>query len=180
MNKKTLIITGIIIAIVILILVTIVSTNNRAIVLEEQVYESQSSIEVYEKRRIDLLFNLVDAIESYNNYEGDILVSVTEARSDLEYGDIESASMAINAVAEAYPELQSIQNYQTYMTELSMTENQLAQYRENYNNQVKSYNKFCRKLQNKFFLSISGYEILKLDYLEYNAPSDAPQDLFGD
>ena len=64
------------------------------------------------------------------------------------------------------------------MTELSVTENMIAEYRGNYNNQVKSYNRYIKKFPNKQILSILGYEIVDLDYLDYNAPETAPQNLF--
>ena len=66
------------------------------------------------------------------------------------------------------------------MTELSMTENLIAEYRSNYNKQIKEYNRYVRQFPNRLFLSILGYEVQDYSYLDYNAPSDAPQNLFGD
>lgn len=105
---------------------------------------------------------------------------MTEARVSAESGDIEEARLAINAVAEAYPELKSIENYQTLMNELSVTENLIAEYRNNFNVQVRAYNKHIRKFPNKQILGFAGYESIDATYLEYDAPSDAPQDLFGE
>lgn len=64
------------------------------------------------------------------------------------------------------------------MNELSLTENSIAQYRNSYNTQVKNYNKFIRTFPNNIFLSILGYEQIDADYTDYDAPSDAPQNLF--
>lgn len=64
------------------------------------------------------------------------------------------------------------------MNELSMTENIIAEYRSNYNKQVKEYNRYVRKFPTRRFLDILGYEVLSFNYLDYNAPADAPQDLF--
>ena len=64
------------------------------------------------------------------------------------------------------------------MNELSITENLIAEYRSNYNKQIKKYRRYTRKLQIRFFLNLLGYEVQDYQYLNYNAPSDAPQDLF--
>lgn len=84
------------------------------------------------------------------------------------------------AVTEAYPELKSNENYKELMNELSITENLIAEYRENYNKQIKEYNRYVRKFPTRFFLNILGYETQQYQYLDYGAPVDAPQNLFGD
>lgn len=66
------------------------------------------------------------------------------------------------------------------MNELSITENLIAEYRENYNKQIKEYNRYVRKFPTRFFLNILGYETKQYRYLDYGAPVDAPQNLFGD
>lgn len=66
------------------------------------------------------------------------------------------------------------------MNELAITENLIAEYRSNYNKQVKEYNRYIRKFPTRWFLDILGYEVLQFDYLGYNAPVDAPQHLFGE
>ena len=86
--------------------------------------------------------------------------------------------MAISAVAEAYPDLKSSDNYRELMNELSMTENLISEYRSNYNLQVKEYNRYVRSFPTRFFLSVAGYEKQIYVYLDYGASSDAPKDLF--
>ena len=86
----------------------------------------------------------------------------------------------ITAVSEAYPELKSNENYKELMNELSITENLIAEYRSNFNKQVKEYNRYVRQFPARLFLNILGYETQTYDYLDYNAPVDAPQNLFGD
>lgn len=66
------------------------------------------------------------------------------------------------------------------MNELSITENLIAEYRSNFNKQVKEYNRYVRQFPARLFLNILGYETQTYDYLDYNAPVDAPQNLFGD
>lgn len=108
--KKFLIGLGIILGIVLIIAGDFIGTNNAAINLEEQIKESSSSIKIQEKRREDLIFNLVDTIQSYNKYEQDTITKIIEARSNANNGNVEEAETLINAVVEKYPELKSNEN----------------------------------------------------------------------
>lgn len=179
-NKTTWIVVGIVFAIILLIGGLFISSNNKAIFLEEQINAAQADINVAEKRRYDLVFNLVDAVQSYQDYEGETMESIVSARNSIEHGDVEGAQMEITAVAEAYPELKANENYKQLMNELALTENQIAQYRNNYNEQVRSYNKMVRSFPNNIILNILGYEAIDTTYTDYDAPVDAPQDLFAD
>ncbi len=153
--------------------------QNKAIDLEEQVRTGYSDVEVQEKRRVDLIYNLVDVVKQYDKHESETLKAVVDARSNGK-GDIGDVTTMINAAAEAYPELKSDANYRELMNELSVTENMIAQYRTNYNKQIKEYNRYIKKFPNKQFLGLLGYEAIEFDYLEYNASSDAPSNLFGE
>jgi LemA protein len=84
----------------------------------------------------------------------------------------------IAAVAEAYPELKSNENYRELMNELATTENLIANYRSNYNSCVRNYNQYIRKFPNSFALGVSGYAIQEYKYLEFNVSHDAPTNLF--
>lgn len=152
--------------------------QNKAIGFEEQVKTASSDINVQEKRRVDLIYNLVDTVQQYDKHEAETLKDVVEARSSGK-GDIGDVTTMINAAAEAYPELKSSENYKQLMNELSITENMIAEYRSNYNKQIKGYNRYIKKFPNKQILSFLGYEIVEFDYLNYDAPEDAPQKLFG-
>lgn len=176
--KLALIILGVILGITLLIISIFATTNNRIVSLEEQIKESNSGIKIQEKRRVDLINNLVDTVKSYNNYESGVLEAVTSARSKVESGDIEEAKVILNAVVEKYPELKSNDNYKQVMTEMATTENLIASYRENYNNQVKSYNNYIRKFPSNIISEIMGYKRINYNYLDYKVSSDSPKNLW--
>lgn len=176
--KLVLIIIGIILGVILLITGTFAGTSNRIVSLEEQIKESSSSIKVQEKRRLDLINNLVDTVKSYNKHESSTLEAVTQARSKIDSGDIEGAKTVLNAVAEKYPELKANENYKQVMTEMATTENLIANYRENYNNQVKGYNKYIRKFPTNVIAGMMGYEKIDYEYLDYEVSSDAPKNLW--
>lgn len=175
--KLPLIIEASVIAVILLCVFGVQSSQNKAIALEEQVNTAQSDIKVQEKRRVDLVYNLADCVKQYDKHEADTLTAIAEGRGST--GDIENVTTAITAVSEAYPELKSNENYKQLMNELAMTENLIAEYRSNYNKQIKEYNRYVRKFPTRMFLDILGYETMYYQYLDYNAPVDAPQNLFN-
>lgn len=176
--KKNLIILGIVVSVILFIIICFATVNNHVIVLEEQIKESESSIKIQEKRRLDLIINLVDTVKSYNKYEQDTLSKIVEARSKATDGEVEEAEKLINLVVEQYPELKSNENYKQVMIEMSVTENLIAEHRNNYNEQIKSYSKYTKKFPNNLILRIIGYAKKDYKYLEYEVSEDAPTDLW--
>lgn len=169
---------AVIVSMVILFISLGAGANNRAIGLEEQVNTSKSTITVQEKRRADLIINLIDTAKSYNIYEGETMTKIIEARSKATSGNVDEAKLMINAVAEQYPNLKSQDNYKTVMNELSVTENLIADSRTSYNNRVKDYNRFIRRFPTNIFLNMFGYEKQDFKYLEYTGLEDSPKDLW--
>ena len=123
-------------------------------------------------------FNEIIMKTSAHLVEAYTLTAIVDGRGST--GDIENVTTAIAAVSEAYPELKSNENYKQLMNELSMTENLIAEYRSNYNKQIKEYNRYTRKFPTRMFLSMLGYEVQEYTYLNYDAPETAPQNLFGE
>lgn len=178
-TKGRLIVCGIVAAAVLLIVATFAGAHNKAMFLEEQINGAAANIEVAEKRRVDLVYNLADVAEEAAKHERETLTAIAQARTSAGAGDVKSAQLAIQAVAEAYPELKANENYKQLMIELALTENQIAGYRRNYNEQVRAYNRAVRSFPNNLILGVLGYERMEAVYTEYQAPADAPQDLFG-
>ena len=174
--KLFLIIAAGVVAVILLGIFGIQGAQNQAFVLEESVNTASSDIKVQEKRRVDLVYNLADCVKQYDKHEAETLSAIVEGRGSA--GDIENVTTAITAVAEAYPELKSNENYKELMNELSITENLIAEYRSNYNKEIKEYNRYIRKFPTRIFLSWLGYESQNYTYLDYDAPVDAPQKLF--
>lgn len=154
------------------------NNQNKAIAFEQEIEISEINLHVQEKRRIDLLPNLVDAIKQYDKHEAEVLQAIVDGRGGA--AEIENVSTAISAVVEAYPELTSNENYKQYMTELSITENLIAQYRQSYNRQVGDYRRYVKSFPTRVFLDWTGHEPKEYELLDYDAPVDAPTNLFGD
>lgn len=166
------------IAVILLCVFGVQSSQNKAFSLEEQVNTAQSDIKIQEKRRVDLVYNLADCVKQYDKHEAETLTAIVEGRGST--GDIENVTTAITAVSEAYPELKSNENYKQLMNELAMTENLIAEYRSNYNKQIKQYNRYVKAFPTRIFLDMLGYEKQSYAYLDYEAPVDSPKNLFGE
>lgn len=176
--KLTLIIIAVILALALVFVFALQGVQNKAIGLEEQITTAQSEIKIQEKRRADLIPNLVDCVKAYDEHEYNTLMAVIEARGA---GNDEVAAevmTSVNVVAEQYPELKSNENYKQLMTELATTENLIANTRTNYNTWVSKYNSYVKKFPNRGILDMLGYEVQTFNKLTYDVSSDAPTNLF--
>lgn len=176
--KIVLIVLAVFVALTLLCVFAVQSTQNKAISLEEQISTAQSEIKVQEKRRADLIPNLADCVKAYDEHEYQTLMDVIGQRGSSSDESVQEIQTMIQAVAEAYPELKSSENYRELMNELATTENLIANYRSNFNKWVKIYNQYVRKFPNRQFLSMLGYDIVDYTYLDYDVSSDAPTNLF--
>lgn len=176
--KLTLIIMGIVLAVILLTIFALNSIPNKVISYEEQITTAQSEIKIQEKRRADLIPNLVDCVKEYDKHEYETLMAVVEARGASTDSSVQEIQTMINAVAEQYPELKSNENYKELMNELSTTENKIAQVRSNYNEWVTKYNSYTRKFPNRQVLNFLEYEITEYQKLTFDVSSDAPTNLF--
>lgn len=178
MKKIIIIITAVIVAIIIGIVFMLNSIPNKAISLEEQITTAVSEIKIQEKRRADLIPNLVDCVKEYDEHEYETLLSVIEARGTSSDATANEVMAMVSALAESYPDLKSSDNYKELMNELSTTENKIASTRSNYNDWVAQYNTFCKKFPNKQILDFLGYEVQTYEKLDYDVSEDAVTDLF--
>lgn len=177
-SKLFLIIVVVVIAIVGCFIFSFQSVKNKAISYEEQISTAQSNIKIQEKRRTDLIPNLVDCVKAYDKHEYDTLMSVVKTRGTNSDNSVKEIKTQIQAIAEAYPKLQSSSNYQELMNELAVTENKIANVRNNYNSWVTRYNAFVRQFPSSQILSMLGYEIQDYAKITFDVSSDAPTNLF--
>lgn len=176
--KLPLIIVGIVFAIFLVGVFSCQGVKNKAISYEEQITDAQSGIKVFEKKRADLIPNLVDCVRAYDKHEYETLMAVIEARGTNSDEVVDEIKTNIEVVAESYPELKSQENYKQLMTDLTTIENQIASSRNSFNTWVKKYKQYVRHFPNKQILGITGYEIINYVYLDFDVSEDAPTNLF--
>jgi LemA protein len=129
----------------------VVLAYNALVKARNKVDEAWSGIDVQLKRRHDLVPNLVETVKGYAAHERETLQNVTEARAAAveasEPGAVERAEAklttalgAINALAEAYPQLRAAENFQRLQAELAGVEDEIQAARRIYNSNVQHYN----------------------------------------
>lgn len=161
--------------------VCLFSSQNSAINLEEEVKTAQSGIDVQLSNRFNKLHELAACVKKYDEHEYKALVDVISARGkNMSGAQAKECIAAFSRVEERYPDLKSQANYKHLMTEISLTENHIAQHKKAFNEAVRDYNYHCRKFPTSMFLSVTGYRVVKFEY--YAAESSArdvkPLDLF--
>lgn len=176
--KIVFIITAVVISVLLLFVFAFQGVQNKAINLEEQITTAQSEIKIQEKRRADLIPNLVDCVKAYDEHEYNTLMAVIEARGSGSDEVAAEVMTSVNVVAEQYPELKSNENYKQLMTELATTENLIAQTRTNYNKWVSQYNTYVKKFPNRGILGMLGYNVQAFEKLTFDVSADAPTNLF--
>ena len=182
--KKILLLIGSAIAAIILFFLFMMQVENRAISYEEAIENTRGDIRVEEKRRFDLIPNLVECVKQYDLHEYNTLKDVIAARNSNTASNpasnVDEIKAAINVVAERYPDLKSQKNYQDLMNELSITENKISQMRKHYNKNVTDYKRYIRQFPSKQILSFHGYDFKDYERLEFEHSSvDAPRNIFG-
>lgn len=138
----------IILAIVLVLILWGVSVYNGLIKLRNQVEEAFSTMDVYLKKRFDLIPNLVETVKGYAKHEAETLEKVIGARNSAisvsdklkAEGEIQGALKSLFAVAEAYPDLKANTNFIDLQNSLKEVENDIANARKYYNGVVKTFN----------------------------------------
>ncbi|MGE5493846.1 MAG: LemA family protein [Burkholderiales bacterium] len=143
---------GIIIAAVVaVIIIWAVASYNGFIRLRNTIEEAFATMDVYLKKRYDLIPNLVETVKGYASHEKETLERVVAARDmaasattledKVEKENILQGTLkSLFAIAEAYPDLKANTNYLALQGELSRIEDEIANSRKYYNAVVKQNN----------------------------------------
>lgn len=137
---------------------------------DEEVNKNKQQIDVQLQRRADLVPNLVATVRGYAQQEETIFTEVARARAGLagaiRSGDVGQAAVAnaqltgalgrLIAIAEAYPQLKSDQNFLRLQDELAGTENRISVARQDYNTAVSTYNSYIRTFPQKLTAIVTG------------------------
>ena len=144
----------ILVIIIAVIAIWAVATYNGFIKARNSVEEGFSTMDVYLKKRFDLIPNLVETVKGYAKHEKETLENITAARAKVSNaGSVEERAQAENqltgalttlfAVAEAYPDLKANTNFLNLQNQLQQVEQDIANARKYYNAVVKKYNNKC-------------------------------------
>ncbi len=138
-------------AIIAILVIFIITAYNRFVKLKVKVDEGFSTMDVYLKKRFDLIPNLVETVKGYASHEKETLENVIKARNmTAAAGSMEEKFQSENvlsgclktlfAVSEAYPDLKANQNFLDLQNQLKRLEEDIANSRKYYNAVVREFN----------------------------------------
>lgn len=140
----------IIVILSIIVLYTIIQYNS-LVKTNNLVKEAFSTMDVYLKKRWDLIPNLVEVVKGYANYEKDTLNEITTLRTNIYDNMSINKKIDINeqitqniskimAISENYPELRASENFLKLSKELTEIEDEIANSKKYYNGTVRMLN----------------------------------------
>lgn len=141
----------IILAIVALIGIIAIVINNKIITKKNQVTQAFGSIEIYLKKRFDLIPNLIAMLNKYLAHEKETIFKITELRRTVQKAsganekikasnELTHIMRGLNINVENYPDLKADKQFTNIEYELSDIEDQISAARRAYNAAVTSYN----------------------------------------
>ncbi len=164
---------------------------NGLVTSDQDVKTSWSNVETNYQRRTDLYNSVIKTIEGSANFEKSTLKDVINARANatkIQVNVNDSASLGayqraqsqlqgsfsrLLAVAEAYPELKTTQQFADFQTNIAGTENRIGVARRDYNTSVNGYNLKVKTFPNNIFAGLFGFHekpYYKSDPGSENAP----------
>lgn len=156
--------------IIALLVVWLIAMYNGLIRGRNRVDEAWSDIEVQLKRRYDLIPNLVNTVKGYATQESSVLENVTKARTaamnastpeeHAKNENILSGTLkSLFAVAEAYPDLKSNQNFAQLQRDLTDTEDKIQASRRFYNGNVRDFNTKLQVFPTNMIAGMLGFTV---------------------
>ena len=192
---STLVTAVIIIAVVAVLLIIIgaaIGMHNSLVTLKNGCEEAWSGVDIYLKKRYDLIPNLVETCKGYASHERETLESVTRARNNCIAAsssndrlaaerELESSlKVLMTRVSEAYPALKADTQFNNLTRQLEQCEHEIAQSRKYYNAKVKIVNNKIEKFPSSIVARKMRME--RYAYFEVNDVSErnAPRVSFDD
>ena len=176
-----LIVVAIVLVLAIALVAWWISTSNKLVRVKNKVEEAWATIDVYLKKRYDLIPNLVETVKGYAKYEGDTLEKVVQARNiagkavtseekiSAENNLSNSLRTFLNAVSESYPDLKANTNFLDLQNQLKLIEGELESSRRYYNGMVKSFNTAIEVFPSSIVAQRKGEDYKKRPYFELDS-----------
>jgi len=163
----------IIIIVVALVGIYLISCYNSFVKLSNKIKEAYATMDVYLKKRYDLIPNLVETVKGYAKHESSTLENVINARNiAMNAGSVDekvegenvlsSTLKSLFALSENYPDLKANQNFVTLQGDLNRMEEEIASSRKYYNAIVNTFNTKTEVFPSNFIANMFGFSVKPL------------------
>lgn len=172
---------GIVAAVLVVLIIVIwfIATYNKFVQMRNNGEEAFSTMDVYLKKRYDLVPNFVNTVKGYAKHESDVFEKVTLARSRAQAAtsvgekieankELSAALRSVNIVAENYPALKADTGFLNLQSTLSKLESEIANSRKYYNAVVKVLNTKRSQIPSNIVAKCMKLE--KMPYFEVDDP----------
>lgn len=178
----TIIIVAVLVVLLIAVAIWWIKTGNALIRLDNKAEEAWATIDVYLKKRYDLIPNLVETVKGYAKHESETLTNVVAARNaagaaktpeeKMQAANALNSSLKVllNAVQESYPQLKADTNFLDLQNQLKNLEGELEGSRRYYNGVVKTFNNKILVFPSSIVANKKGYE--KKKYFELDSEEE--------
>lgn len=141
----------IVLVIIALLAVFVINSYNGFVKLKNKIKEAYSTMDVYLKKRYDLIPNLVETVKGYAKHERGTLDDVIKARNmamnatnveDKVAGEnmLSGTLKSLFALSESYPDLKANENFVSLQNDLRRMEDEIASSRKYYNAITNEFN----------------------------------------
>lgn len=154
---------------ILLVVVIAAVLYNKLVRLRTGVDESWYSMDIFLKKRYDLIPNLVETAKGYATHESLTFERIVAARnqavnaqnrSDIttSNADLDASMKGLFALAEQYPDLKANTQFTNLSESLNKTEADIANARLYYNGNVKRFNQAIQEFPTVFIANVLHYQ----------------------
>ena len=158
-----------IVIILVILLITLAMSYNKFVKLRNQSDEAFSTMDIYLKKRYDMIPNLVEIVKQYAIHERDTLERIVRARSmamgaqtfeerTQNENVLSGALKSLFAISENYPQLKADGNFLNLQNQLVALENDISQSRKYYNGVIKVMNNKVEMFPSNLYAMILGFK----------------------
>ena len=149
--------------VVLLLLIYFIKVSNKLNRYQVVINESKKNIDIALTKRYDTISEMIKVAKSYAKYEKDLFADITKSRRNSSISEfnksLEDQNQAIDkiyALAEAYPELRSSDQFLRLQEEIDDENEQLAAAKRIVNNNISKLNQIIVSFPSSVVSSIKG------------------------
>jgi len=157
-----------ILGILLIALIGVVFIYNKLVAYKNRMQEAWSGIDVFLKKRHDLVPTLVTTVKAYAAHEKQVFEDITRCRSEAMQAQNQGEQMAsevglgralgrLMVVVESYPDLKASTNFLELQQQLSEIENELSLSRRYYNGTVRENNIYVERFPSNLIAGMFNF-----------------------